>query len=212
MVQAICAFLEFCYITRRNVIYEKSLHNLRYALHRFHQYREIFREVGVRDNFSLPRQHSLTHYESLIRLFGAPNGVSTSITESKHIIAIKKPWRRSSRNNALGQILQTNLRLSQLAAARADFEARGMLTPLAPHGTYQQYLCFVYSLTANFTAALSPAQPQTQQDDVEPDEDETPSVDESLGQAHLDVKLGQTPGELDTTLFICNHFDSSQSM
>ena len=130
MVQAIRAFLEFCYIARHNVIYEKSLHDLRYALNRFHQYHEIFREVGVRDNFSLPRQHSLTHYESLIQLFGAPNGVSTSITESKHIVALKKPWRHSSRNNALGQILKTNLHLSQLTAAHADFEARGMLTPL----------------------------------------------------------------------------------
>ena len=137
MVQAIRAFLEFCYIVRRNVINEKSLHDLRHALSRFHQYREIFREVGVRDDFSLPRQHSLTHYESLIRLFGAPNGVSTSIIESKHIVAIKKPWRRSSKNNALGQILWTNLRLSQLAAARADFEARGMLTLMVSRGMYQ---------------------------------------------------------------------------
>ena len=63
----------------------------------------------------------------------------------------------------------------------------------------------------NFTAAPSPAQPQTQQDDMEPDEDETPGVDESLGLAHSDVKLAQTPGELDT-LFTCNNFDSSQLM
>ena len=90
MVQAIRAFLEFCYIAQCNVIYEKSLHDLRYALNCFHQYHEIFQEVGVCDNFSLPHQHSLTHYESLIRLFGAPNGVSTSITESKHIVAVKK--------------------------------------------------------------------------------------------------------------------------
>ena len=137
MVQAIHAFLEFCYIARRNVIYEKSLHNLRYALNHFHQYREIFREVGVCDNFLLPCQHSLTHYESLIRLFGTPNGVSTSITKSKHIIAVKKPWHRSSRNNALRQILKTNLCLSQLTTACADFEAHGMLMPLVPHGTHQ---------------------------------------------------------------------------
>ena len=137
MVQAICAFLEFCYIVWRNVINEKSLHDLRHVLSQFHQYHKIFWEVGVRDDFSLPRQHSLTHYESLIWLFGAPNGVSTSITESKHIIAIKKPWRHSSKNNALGQILRTNLHLSQLAAARADFEACGMLTLTVSHGMYQ---------------------------------------------------------------------------
>ena len=104
---------------------------------------------------------ALTHYELLIRLFGTPNGVSTSITESKHIVAVKKPWCCSSKNDALGQILQTNLCLSQLATAHANFEACGMLIPLALHGMYHQYLCLVYSPTVNFTAATSPAQPPT---------------------------------------------------
>ncbi|KAF9238354.1 hypothetical protein BU15DRAFT_88408 [Melanogaster broomeanus] len=102
MVCTFRAFLEFCYIVRRNVITDDTLDELKDALQRFHQYREVFRDLGVRpDGFSLPRQHSLTHYEALIRLFGAPNGLCTSITESKHITAVKKPWRRSSKYNAL---------------------------------------------------------------------------------------------------------------
>jgi hypothetical protein len=69
----------------------------------------------------------MVHYPSLIRLFGAPNGVCSSITESKHIRAVKEPWRRSSRNNALFQMLTTNQRLDQLSAARVEFTKRGML-------------------------------------------------------------------------------------
>jgi hypothetical protein len=75
----------------------------------------------------MPRQHSIMHYHALIRLFGAPNGLCSSITESKHIRAVKEPWRRSNCNEALGQILITNQRLDQLAAARTDFSQRGML-------------------------------------------------------------------------------------
>lgn len=63
----------------------------------------------------------------MIRAFGAPNGLCSSITESKHIKAVKKPWRRSSRYQALGQMLLTNQRLDKLAAARVDFQRRGML-------------------------------------------------------------------------------------
>jgi hypothetical protein len=63
----------------------------------------------------------------MIRLFGAPNGLCSSITESKHIKAVKEPWRRSSRYKALGQMLLTNQRLDKIAAARSDFEACGML-------------------------------------------------------------------------------------
>ncbi|KAG8214012.1 hypothetical protein J3R82DRAFT_10767 [Butyriboletus roseoflavus] len=174
-MKAIHAFLKVCYIAQHNVIYKKSLHDLRHALNHFHQYCEIFHEVSVHNNFSLPCQHSLTHHESLIWLFSTPNGISTSITESKHIVTVKRSWYHLSKNNTLRQILQTNLHLPQLAAAHADFKVHGMLTPLASH------------------AATSPSQPQTQRDDMEPDEDEATSVaHKSLRLVHSDVKLGQT--------------------
>jgi hypothetical protein len=127
-VRTFRAFLEFCYIARRNVVDTKALTELEDALARFHQYRTAFQELGVRpDGCSLPRQHSLTHYISLIKAFGAPNGLCSSITESKHIKAVKEPWRRSSRYKALGQMLLTNQRLDKLAAYRVDFTRRKML-------------------------------------------------------------------------------------
>jgi hypothetical protein len=128
MVQTMRAFLDFCYIARREIQDTHSLTALDDALQRFHHYREIFRTTGVRPNgFNLPRQHSLIHYNKLIRAFGAPNGLCSSITESKHIKAVKEPWRRSSRFEALSQMLLTNQRLDKLAAARVDFTDRGML-------------------------------------------------------------------------------------
>jgi hypothetical protein len=128
MVKAISAFTEFCYLVRRSVISEDTLHSIDAALASFHHYRDIFQTTGVRpEGFSLPRQHSLIHYRRLIQMFGAPNGLCSSITESKHIKAVKKPWRRSSRYQALGQMLLINQRMDKLAAARVNFAARGML-------------------------------------------------------------------------------------
>lgn len=96
------------------------------AIQRFHRYREVFKTMGVISTFSLPRQHAIKHYPELIRLFGAPNGLCSSITENKHITAVKKPYRRSNKYKALGQILVTNQRLDKLSAARTDFNHRGM--------------------------------------------------------------------------------------
>lgn len=128
MVQTMRTFLEFCYIARHEVHDSNTLKALDDALQRFHLHREIFRTEDVRDDgFNLPRQHSLIHYRKLIRAFGAPNGLCSSITESKHIKAVKEPWRRSSRFDALKQMLLTNQRLDKLAAARVDFADRGML-------------------------------------------------------------------------------------
>ena len=122
------AFLDFCYTARKSVLTEDDLDTLDTALQRFHHYRLVFRDAGVRpDGFSLPRQHALVHYRRHIENFGAPNGLCSSITESKHIAAVKKPWRRSNRHNALRQMLTINTRNDKLAAARIDFSSRGML-------------------------------------------------------------------------------------
>lgn len=129
MVRTVRALIEFCYLARRNIHDTRSLSAMQDALERFHRYRVIFEECGIRAaGFNLPRQHSLQHWIKLIRAFGAPNGLCSSITESKHIKAIKEPWRRSNRFKALGQILLTNQRLDKLAASRVDFTSRGMLT------------------------------------------------------------------------------------
>lgn len=128
MVKAIQAFLDFCYIARRSFFTNSNLSDLDDALKRFHRYRKIFQTTGVRpDGFALPRQHSLTHWRYLIEQFGAPNGLDSSITESKHIDAVKEPWRRSNRYDALGQMLQTNQRMDKLAALRVDLKDRGLL-------------------------------------------------------------------------------------
>ena len=64
----------------------------------------------------------------MIYLFGAPNSVCSSITEAKHIKAVKELWRQSNRNKPLKQMLYTNQRLDKLAAARVNFMQRGMLS------------------------------------------------------------------------------------
>ena len=87
------AFLEFCYTARRDVITEDDLDELNDAISRFHTLRKVFAPIRGTKGFSLPRQHAIPHYPDLIRSFAAPNGVCTSITESKHIRAVKEPWR-----------------------------------------------------------------------------------------------------------------------
>jgi hypothetical protein len=148
MVQAIRAFLEFCYIARCDAHDTNSLAALQDALEWFHHHREIFRTSGVRaDGFNLPRQHSLNHYVKLIRAYGAPNGLFSSITESKHIKAVKEPWQRSSRFEALSQMLLTNQRLDKLAAARVDFASHGMLEGTCLSSVLDQILHMIFNCT-----------------------------------------------------------------
>ena len=131
VIRCFNAYLDFCYIARASVFTQLTLDRLDNALGRFHEFRRVFQRLGVRDptpaGISLPRQHAMVHYRQHIENFGAPNGLCSSITESKHISVVKRPWRRSSRYNAIHQIMKTNQRTEKLSAARAAFSAQGML-------------------------------------------------------------------------------------
>jgi hypothetical protein len=139
-VKCLSAFLDFCYIARRDTITSDALDHLQDALERFHCHREFFADTaGVKGGLiSLPRQHSILHYARSIRLFGSPNGLCSSITESKHIKAVKEPWRRSSRYKALVQMLRTLCRIDKLTAARSAFNERSMMD-----GTTASYTAMV---------------------------------------------------------------------
>ncbi|KAK6971517.1 hypothetical protein R3P38DRAFT_3336719 [Favolaschia claudopus] len=148
MLRAFSAFLDFCYLVRRNTINEATLTAINGALARYHKERVIFEESGVCPNgFSLPRQHSL-------------------------------PWRRSSRHNALEQMLTINDRLDKLAAARVDFTERGMLDAPAAR-----------RLPSPEAPALAPLPTATNRADYDDDDEELGATDEL---DFLEVKLAKT--------------------
>ena len=169
VVKTIAAFLDFCYIARRNVITDDSLSQLKVALQKFHEARQVFSGT-VRAHgpsaFSLPRQHAMVHYADHIENFGSPNGLCSSITESKHITAVKRPWRRSNKHMALPQILKVNERLDKLAAARADFAARGMLVDS----------CLAHAIKDN----LGNESPMDEDPGTDSDETESESSDDEI--------------------------------
>ena len=117
-----------------------------------------------------------------IQLFGSPNGLCSSITESKHIKAVKEPWRRSSRYKALKQILQVLVRLDKIAALRRLFASHGML-----RGTTAEYM-------AGTIAEDSHDDPTPLASEIAVDEDGAPiegdSEEETLSIVTLSARTG----------------------
>ena len=157
VVKALSAFLDACYLARRTDITETTLTAFKSTLNKFYSHREIFRQSGIcPDGFSLPCQHPLSHYPHQIQDFGAPGGVCSSITESRHITTVKKPWRRSNHYEALGQMLLTNQCLDKLLAACYDFPC--FLRYISFHADILIYLCVpFFVLVDSFIFAFSTA-------------------------------------------------------
>lgn len=175
--------MDACYIARRNAITGPALEHFQICVEKFHTLRNIFIDAGVRASISLPRQHALLHYFYSIHLFGSPNGLCSSITESKHIKAVKEPWRRSSRYHALIQMLRTLVRMDKMATLRRTFAKMGMLA-----GTTSSYM-------AQMKAKDNESSPDEAElhDEENEDDDGGPASGNPSG-AMSDVKLASKCG------------------
>ncbi|KAI9512193.1 hypothetical protein F5148DRAFT_973822, partial [Russula earlei] len=92
MVWSIATFMDVCYIACHNIITAPALEHFCKSVEKFHELWDIFIEAGAQDSISLPHQHVLKHFYYSILLFGSPNGLCSSIIESRHIKAVKEPW------------------------------------------------------------------------------------------------------------------------
>ena len=119
--------MDFCYLVQCNLFDESTLNAINVAVTKFHAYHIIFEDVGICNHFSLPCQHSVKHFWLLIQMFGAPNGLCSSITELKHIKAVKEPYWHSCHFEALSQMLLTNQRIDKLAACHINLTTCNML-------------------------------------------------------------------------------------
>ena len=156
--------MNFCYLVRCNAITSDTLHEIKIMLAQFHHHHEIFIQTGVHIDVSMPCQHTLKHYPCSICLFGSPNGLCSSMTESKHIKAVKEPWQCSSQYKALLQMLHTNSRLDKMFFAWRTFAEQGMMA----------------GSTSSYTAMLLRG--------------EQPAVEEAANQEDDSTDMGPTSG------------------
>jgi hypothetical protein len=178
MVHCIANFMDACYIARRNAITSPSLEHFRHCVDTFQELRNIFIATDVRTTISLPRQHALDHFYYAMQFFGSPNGLCSSITESKHIKAVKEPWRRSSRFKALIQMLRIIVRMDKMAALYQLFSKQGMM-----RGTTSSYMAGIIRAESNG------AETGGENTKEEEDEDGGPEAGNPTRGALSDVKL-----------------------
>ncbi|KAF8889756.1 hypothetical protein CPB84DRAFT_1816420 [Gymnopilus junonius] len=187
IVQSIAIFMDACYIARRKAISAPALQHLKECIETFHQVRTVFIALGIHASILLPRQHALFHYWPSIQLFSSPNGLCSSITESKHIKVVKEPWRRSNRYKALGQMLQTLMRLSKLAALRQFFVSKGMLA-----GTTSSYMARTLLGKEGDEVLNGPLDTEMNNEEEEVDDIEPASGNPPADGSLSDVKLATT--------------------
>jgi len=96
VVLAVQAFLDFLYYAQYQSHTEDTLSRMQDALDRFHANKSVFVDLGIRDDFNIPKLHSMDHYIQSIRSLGSCDGFNTELPEHLHIDYAKKAYRASN--------------------------------------------------------------------------------------------------------------------
>ena len=102
---AVRGILDFLYLAQLPSHTNKTLADMSAALDTFHTNKSIFVELGIRDDFNLPKLHSLLHYAPSIRLFGTTDNYNTEHSERLHIDLAKDAYAATNRKGELPQMV-----------------------------------------------------------------------------------------------------------
>jgi hypothetical protein len=80
-------------------LYDSTLRYLHDALDQFNEKKNIFIELGIRDNFNFPKLHSLTHYIQSIKLLGTADNFNTEYSKRLHIDFAKNACHSTNHKN-----------------------------------------------------------------------------------------------------------------
>jgi hypothetical protein len=80
LIRTVRALLNFLYLAQYPIHTDESLELLEDALARFHDNKEIFVDLGIRDAFNIPKLHFARHYVEYIKLYGTLDNFNTEYT------------------------------------------------------------------------------------------------------------------------------------
>ncbi|KAJ7603583.1 hypothetical protein FB45DRAFT_1087710 [Roridomyces roridus] len=96
LLAAVRGILDFVHLAQYPMHTSETLLHLDDSLQQFHDNKWVFVDLGVRDDFNLPKLHSCRHYVMYIKLFGTTDNYNTEYTERLHIDLAKDAYRSTN--------------------------------------------------------------------------------------------------------------------
>ncbi|CAE6469638.1 unnamed protein product [Rhizoctonia solani] len=104
VMKTVLAVIDFIYYARLPVHTDTTLQLLDDALARFHEFKDIFVELGIRTDFNINKIHSMVHYSESIRQMGTADGYNTETPERLHIEFAKRAYKATNRRDFFAQM------------------------------------------------------------------------------------------------------------
>lgn len=105
-ISAVTALLDFIYIAQYSTHDSITIGYMQDALDRFQKNRDYFISTLVREDFNIPKFHSLLHYIESIENFGTTDNYNTEMFERLHIDFAKYGWRATNQRDEFPQMIR----------------------------------------------------------------------------------------------------------
>ena len=135
IVMAVRAILDFLFLAQFPSHSTSTLARLDDALARFHNNKDVFVDLGIRNNFNLPKIHSLIHYNASICLFGTTDNYNTEQTERLHIDVIKDGYEATNHKDEYIQMAAWQERREKIQVHYVYVKWRQRANPTNPPTT-----------------------------------------------------------------------------
>ena len=103
-VPVVRSLIDFIYLSQLQYHTSTTLKSLDECLKTFHDHKDIVVELGVRDNFNIPKLHSILHYVECIRSLGSADGYNSESPERLHIDFAKDAYCASNKRDYVEQM------------------------------------------------------------------------------------------------------------
>ncbi|KAG1763892.1 hypothetical protein EV702DRAFT_1018819 [Suillus placidus] len=104
LLRAVHGLLDFLYLAQYPCHSSETLQLLNDALGIFHENKDIFVDLGIRDNFNLPKLHATRHYSYMIMMLGTTDNYNTEYTERLHIDYAKDAYHATNHKDEFAQM------------------------------------------------------------------------------------------------------------
>ncbi|KDQ06449.1 hypothetical protein BOTBODRAFT_121523 [Botryobasidium botryosum FD-172 SS1] len=155
LLRAVCALLDFLHLARYPIHSTETLEQLDKALTHFHENKDIFIDLRIRDNFNFPKLHFLKHYMLAIQLFGTTDNYNTETSERLHIDFTKDAYRATNHRNEYDQMTLWLIRKEKIQ--RHDKFIKWRLSPELLPLTRAMRLSTPYVLSHEYKVAKWPS-------------------------------------------------------
>lgn len=116
------AVVDFVYYSQLQLHTTDSINALRGALKKFHDNKQIFIDLEIREHFNIPKIHSMIHYPEAIWQKGALDGYNTELPERLHIEYAKDAYRAGNRRDYIAHMTHWLQRQEAVDARTAFLE------------------------------------------------------------------------------------------